>query len=490
VPKMLPSLGVTLSILRKILGWSAGELANALGMSNGQLSDLERGRTPLTFERLEELAAPMRVSRKTLQEIVSQVERVRDRTGGPVYPAGSGEADENDRVERVVRALAEATAQVGRPLVAGVFVQIHAAADRELANGAWDRLKRRPDSERRSLLRKSREYRGWAVCEAACEASLKAAPDSAARALEYAELAVEIARLPSGENKLFRRRLQGYAEAHLGNARRVHGDLRGAEQAFVRARSLWKEGAPGDPSLLNEARVLGMEASLRIEQGHPAEALKLIEQALEADRNGERRYLTINQGRALEHLDDYEGAITALQRAASLIDGKKEPRQLGVLKSNLIMNLLHLRRFAEAEVLLPELRRLREQLGQELELLRTVWLEGWTAAGLGRREEALAALEHVCQEFARRQIPFDAALAGLQLAVLYLEEGRTAEVRELAEELLAVFKAQDVHHHALAALTLFWKAARKETATVELARRLADYLYRAQHRPDLRFEEP
>ncbi len=58
----------------------------------------------------------------------------------------------------------------------------------------------------------------------------------------------------------------------------------------------------------------------------------------------------------------------------------------------------------------------------------------------------------------------------------------------LAEELLAIFRAQKVHREALAALTLFYQAARKETATAELARRLGDYLYRAQHRPELRFE--
>ncbi|HEV8577887.1 MAG TPA: hypothetical protein VGX68_02295, partial [Thermoanaerobaculia bacterium] len=104
-------------------------------------------------------------------------------------------------------------------------------------------------------------------------------------------------------------------------------------------------------------------------------------------------------------------------------------------------------------------------------------------------EEAIAALEHVSREFARRQIPFHAAMAGLELAVLYLEEGRTAEVRKLAEELLAIFKAQQVHRGALAALALFCEATRKEAATVELARRLGDYLYRAQHQPELKFEE-
>ena len=490
MPKLLPSLGVALTVLRRILGWSEGELAAAHRISASVISDSERGRKPLTPERLEELAAPMRVPRETIREVVALVEEVRAKAGAPIFPSAPGEADaERGRIESVVRAMADATAQVGRPLVSTLFVQVRAEADRQWARGAWERLKRRPAAERRSLAHKSREYRGWAVCELACQESLKAAPDNAARALEYAGLAVEIARLPSGGDDLFRRRLQGYAEAHLGNARRVHGDLAGADEAFGRARALWQAGAPGDPGLLNEARVLGLEASLRIEQGRPADALNLIDQALDVDCNGEKRYLLINRGRALEHLDDYDGAISSLQRAAPLIDGKKEPRQLGALQSNLVQNLCHLQRFAEAGALLPELRRLAERLGQELDLLRTLWLEGWVASGVGRRQEAVAALEHVHREFARRQIPFDAALAGLELAVLYLEEGRTAVVRALAEELLAIFEAQKVHRGALAALTLFCEAARKETATVELARRLGNFLYRAQHRPDLRFEE-
>ncbi|HEV8582079.1 MAG TPA: helix-turn-helix transcriptional regulator, partial [Thermoanaerobaculia bacterium] len=200
MPKLLPKLGVALTNLRRDLGWSLGELADALGMSPNQLSDLERGTRTLTPEKLEECAAPMRVPREIIQEAVAQVDRVRSHSGAPLYPSEPGEADaERGRIESVVRAMADATAQVGRPLVANLSVQIRALADRQWAQGAWERLKRRPAAERRSLLHKSREYRGWAVCELACEESRKAAPDSAARALEYAELAVEIARLPAGE---------------------------------------------------------------------------------------------------------------------------------------------------------------------------------------------------------------------------------------------------------------------------------------------------
>lgn len=70
----------------------------------------------------------------------------------------------------------------------------------------------------------------------------------------------------------------------------------------------------------------------------------------------------------------------------------------------------------------------------------------------------------------------------------YLEEGRTREVRELAEEMLWIFKSQGVHKEALAALRLFCQAAREEKARVEWTRGLVKYLYRAQHNPKLRFE--
>jgi hypothetical protein len=72
--------------------------------------------------------------------------------------------------------------------------------------------------------------------------------------------------------------------------------------------------------------------------------------------------------------------------------------------------------------------------------------------------------------------------------VLYLEEGRTAEVRALAAEMAWIFEAQGVHREALAALALFRRAARAERASVEQARRLLSYLVRARQDRELRFE--
>lgn len=100
----------------------------------------------------------------------------------------------------------------------------------------------------------------------------------------------------------------------------------------------------------------------------------------------------------------------------------------------------------------------------------------------------MADLEYVAGELVARAIAFDAARACLDLAQLHLRQGRRAEVKRLAGQMVAVFKAQRVHREALAAVLLFQEAAEQDRATIELVRKLSDYLRRAQHDPSLRFE--
>lgn len=49
--------------------------------------------------------------------------------------------------------------------------------------------------------------------------------------------------------------------------------------------------------------------------------------------------------------------------------------------------------------------------------------------------------------------------------------------------MVAIFRAQRVQQEALAAVLVFQKAADRERATIEQARRLAGYLRQAQHGP-------
>jgi hypothetical protein len=91
------------------------------------------------------------------------------------------------------------------------------------------------------------------------------------------------------------------------------------------------------------------------------------------------------------------------------------------------------------------------------------------------------------RRFAVQGIGYDAALVSLDLAVLYLRQGRRAEVRRIAEEMTPLFQAQDVHREALAALILFQEAACQDRLTAERALEVAAYLRAARHEPGLRF---
>jgi tetratricopeptide (TPR) repeat protein len=228
---------------------------------------------------------------------------------------------------------------------------------------------------------------------------------------------------------------------------------------------------------------------LRIDQFRLPEATDLLDRALMVERGSLRPNLLIKKARLLEWTADYEGALSTLGQAASLISGKEEPRLLWLLRFNPAVNLCHLGRYAEAQDPLPAAWALTVQLGNELDKLRLHWLEGRIAAGLGKTEDAVIALSQVRTEFAGRGIAYDAALATLELAILYLEQGRTLDVKMLARQMAPIFRAQGVHREALAALRLFCEAAEKEAATVELVRRLAEYLYRARHNPSLRFQD-
>jgi hypothetical protein len=72
--------------------------------------------------------------------------------------------------------------------------------------------------------------------------------------------------------------------------------------------------------------------------------------------------------------------------------------------------------------------------------------------------------------------------------LLFREQGRWPEIQRLATRMLEIFQAQGVHREAVASVVLFREAAVQEAVTVELVRRLKDYLGQAQAQPGLPFE--
>ncbi len=121
-----------------------------------------------------------------------------------------------------------------------------------------------------------------------------------------------------------------------------------------------------------------------------------------------------------------------------------------------------------------------QRKGGTLDHLRLQWVEGRVAAGLGEHERACQLLTGVRQTFLNDGNPYEATLATLDLVVSHLEEGNTAEVRVLADEMVAVFRDHNVPREALASVLLFQEAAHREAATTELAREVAALISRAR----------
>jgi tetratricopeptide (TPR) repeat protein len=186
----------------------------------------------------------------------------------------------------------------------------------------------------------------------------------------------------------------------------------------------------------------------------------------------------VKKAKILEESGDLDGAIESLRLAAGEIAPENEPRLLVYARHNLIWCLATAGRFEEAERLLPEVHALFAEVAKPLDLVRLRWTEGRIAVGRGRLEAAEGLFREVQEEFLRRGMGYDAALVALDLGVLYAEQGRTADLKRLAAELVPVFESREVRREALAALVLFQHACEEERLTVEMARHLAELVRR------------
>jgi tetratricopeptide (TPR) repeat protein len=482
----MTELGIVLRFLREGQGWSQEALAKATGIPAKRINDYEWGRKPLKRERLERLIAAMGLPPERIEATLHCLEDNRASARAPGGGADRFEAGRR-RIEAVAQRAAKLVARFVRELLSLVTLEGEILRAQQQAEFLWARLKGQPPEARPALVKSVRKFWHWGLCvKVAAEAFAKVG-NAPREALELARLALLIAERVPGE-QAWRWRLQGYALVHVANCLRACSDLHEAAKTFARAKELWKKGAPGDPGLLDETWLLWFEAVLRRAQRQFAEALRLIEEALAADQGELRAQILLSKSHILETIGDPARAIEAIWQAAPLIDAQRQPRLAFGLRFNLLVNLCHQDRATEAAEELGRVRALAERLGGVVDLMRCVWLGGKVAAGLGRRTEARAAFEQVRKAFNAPESAYNCAQVTMDLALVLLEEGRTGAARTLAEEMLQTFKALGIHREALAALDLFCKAAQQETATVDLARRVARYLHRAQHDPELRFD--
>lgn len=475
-PKPTPR-GEAVRRLRVEMRWSDDRLGKANGLSSGVLHNLENGwRKEPTRREAEQLIAPLELPPAALDMSDAFGRWVR-----AAAPPPAPVAPEEEDARRCTVAAGLIGLHVARSVYPALLRQVREerfARDRREADERCKLLRNLPSVQtRRERIENAEDYQTWAVVERLAHESERAAAHSPAQAIEWAELALFTVRfVPGPESR--RLRLEGYATFYLANAFRVGNDLDGSEEGFSKAWGLWNAGAADDFLPLDEGRLLDREASLRREQRRFPEALELHKRALEI--SPEKGRILLNMAFTLEQMGDVEAAVKALQQARPDIERSGSPRDIFGLRFNLAVNYLHLGQPTAAEKLVPGIRAVALQLGNELDLTRTLWLEARVDAGLGRPAKATDALEQVFENLISHGLPYDAALAGMDLAVLHLEQGHSREVMVLARRMETVFVSFGIEREALSALLVFCEAARKQEATVELARQTAEIIERSQ----------
>lgn len=483
---VLPDLAIVLTFIRQGEGWSQSKLAREAGTTPKVINDYEHGRKPLNRPRLEKLLACMAVPSERVDATLSCLAGTRATARAPADP-GDRFAEERRHVDAIAFQIGRLAEGFSRSVLELLTVEGEALAGRQDGEMLWRRLKQRSAAERRLLIEKVAKYRHWALVERVAAESIELAANHPRQALELAELSLFIAERVTGD-AAWQARLAGYAGVHVANGQRVCNDLHAMEAALVRALKLWEEGASGDPGILNEAVVPWIEAACRRAQRRFPEALKRIDEALALDGGALRGQILMTQAHIFEVVGDIESLIEVLSAAWPLVDGNQEPRLAFGLRFNWMVALCHLDRASDAELMLTEIRDRAERLGEPLDLVRVVWLEGKIRSGLGQARESQRAFEQARRTFKEVKLGYDYSLVSLDLAMLLLKEGRTTEVREIATEMIWIFKSEAVHREALAALKIFCEAAKREAATVGLTRRVARYLCRAVYDPELKFE--
>lgn len=255
-------LRTAVAMLRALRGWSQADLALAAGLGASAVSRYESGAQEPSRRTFDRIVVAVGVRPPLVRNLLTWIRRARAEIlrGGPLD-------DLDDFIESSALELAESFSVLLRRALADLedSGELVRPPDRT-AEELWKGLKEAPVEHRPFVIEAVNDFQSWQFCTFLCDKSLEAAGNgNGAEALELAQLAfrsAEMSREPGG----WKLRIQGYALAHLAAALRASGDLETAEETMRHARTLWDAGEPGEPSLLDEERLLELESSVLAER--------------------------------------------------------------------------------------------------------------------------------------------------------------------------------------------------------------------------------
>jgi tetratricopeptide (TPR) repeat protein len=341
------------------------------------------------------------------------------------------------------------------------------------------------NATRAGVLPQGERFWTWGLCEVLLERSWKLRHEDPKQMLQLSGLAAEAAdRLDPdkyGAQETFDLRARAWGE--YANACRVSDDLVQAEGAIGRALELRKQGSCSEPL---RARLAELTAGILSHQRQFPAAFQALDLAYtihrkHGDPQSAARVL-VQRGIYTGRSGDPEQGIQILAQALRQIDENEDPKLRFLVLHNILLFRVERGEFRTASLQLFEMRPLYARHAGAVDLVKLRAIEGKIAAGLGELERAERAFQQVRDEFQQRGQVYVAAIAGLELASVWLRQGRTAEVKRLVLETLEVFRSRYVARESIAALLMLRDALERDRATLELVAMVASVL--EQHAPE------
>lgn len=339
----------------------------------------------------------------------------------------------------------------------------------------------------------ARRTRGLALYEALLARSWELRHEDPATMIRYAWLATRIAATLSirryGQERIAD--LQCRAWAELANAQRAADKLDLAEESLAQAVELYSRGT-SDQFL--GVRLLELQAALAADRRRFGLASKALSLVYRFYRRHSHARLTgrtlVSWGLYMGYAGETEEAVRLLRKSLSFIDESVDPSLAFAAVHNQILFLVDAGNFREARKVLFQNRRYLQDAnaGGKLNHLKQAWLEGRIDAGLGRHTRAEQIFDRVRNELQAAGLPFQAAIASLDLAAVLLILERAAEAQDVVVEAARVFSALRIEREALGAMLMLRQSFEVRAATVSFVEEVAAFLRRVEQDPTARFD--